>query len=1215
MHLDPRLLRLAIKNRLPLAVAVGLGFLAGLFTILQAGTLTRIVNRVFLEHQSLAQVFSLLLFLLVLILCRVSLAWVGELAANRLAQNVKNALRGQLLQHLLKLGPAYTSGEQTGELTSALVERVDALEAYYSQYLPGLALAALTPLAILIVVFPLDPLSGVVLLLTAPLIPLFMVLIGNLAQSLTRRQWQTLSRLSASFLDALQGLTTLKILGRSRAQVEKIAQQSDQFRQKTMDVLKVTFLSALVLEMVATLSTAVVAVEIGLRLLYGKMSFEQAFFVLLLAPEFYLPLRTLGARFHSGMSGVEAARRIFQILDTPLPPTSTPPVAPLPPGPGAVVSGSLQPQPFLRFQDVSVAFSEARPALRDVSFDISRGQRLALVGPSGGGKSSLAALLLRFIAPAQGEIWVDGQPLADLPADDWRAKIAWVPQNPFLLHDTVEANIRLARPDASREQVIQAARQAEAHDFILALPQGYQTLVGERGLRLSGGEAQRIALARAFLKDASLVILDEPTSNLDPQSEARLQSGMQRLMAGRTALVIAHRLNTVAQADRIIVLEQGRIVQRGSHHELCQQPGLYRQMLTGVVMKTAEVGKISAVPSAAWDHPAENLSIPVPAQLDWHAACASTDRHPLWLRLARLAVSIKGWALLSVLAGAATVLSGVGLMATSAYIISEAALHPSIAVLQVAIVGVRFFGIARGLFRYLERYLSHQATFRLLARLRVWFYQSLEPLAPARLLSYRSGDLLARILGDIQSLEDFYVRALAPPFTAILALSIVLIYISSFNRQLALVSLVFWLLAGVGLPLLARWSSRRAGGQQIAWRASLSSMAVDFVQGLPDLLVYGQAGRLASELERCGQALAAVQRWLAGMSGLQTALSSGLANLGMWATLCLAIPLVSAGQIQGVYLAVLCLAVLTSFEAVASLPLAAQHLHSNFQAARRLFEVVDAAPQVQDLPHPRPLPGQFDLQVRHLSFQYPDGQIALQDISFDLPLGKRLAIVGPSGAGKSTILSLLLRFWDYQQGQILWAGHELKEYDQNAIRQALSVLPQRPYIFSASLGENLRLADPSATEDEMFAAARQAQIHTFIAALPEGYGAWAGEQGLQLSGGERQRLALARSLLRKSPLLALDEPTANLDALTERQVLQAVYCQSAARALLVITHRLVGMEWMDEILVLDRGRIVERGKHTELLAADGMYRQMWDLQNLALPDHVAQEASQRIGLG
>ncbi len=645
-------------------------------------------------------------------------------------------------------------------------------------------------------------------------------------------------------------------------------------------------------------------------------------------------------------------------------------------------------QAGIRFQDVSVAFAEGRSALCGVTFEIRHGQRLALVGPSGSGKSSIAALLLRFIDPDQGEIWVDGQRLADIPAEAWRAKVAWVPQSPYLMNDTVEANIRLARPEASREQVIQAAREAEADEFIQLLPRGYETLVGERGVRLSGGEAQRIALARAFLKDASLVILDEATANLDPVSEARLQSGMRRLMAGRSVLVIAHRLNTVTQADQIVVLEQGRVVQSGTHAGLSQQTGLYRNLVSALQARAwsePEAGKLPAgsyglleteFPEPVYPEPEGTSVVPL-AEIDMPSVKATPSRLPVWLRLVRLASAMKGWAVLSILAGAATVLSGVGLMATSAYIISEAALQPSIAVLQVAIVGVRFFGIARGVFRYLERYLSHQATFRLLARLRTWFYQSLEPLAPARLLSYRSGDLLARSLGDIQSLEDFYVRALAPPFTAVLALSIVFIYISSFNLQLARTLLVFWLVVGVGLPVVVRLLSREAGDQLVARRAGLSSAAVDFVQGLPDLLVYGQAERTAGEIALRGQALAAVQRRLAGINGLQAALTGGLSNLGMWSILCLAIPLVVSGQIQGVYLAVLSLAALTSFEAVASLPAAAQYLQSSFQSASRLFEVVDALPQVQDPPAPLPVPAQFDLQVRDLCFSYPGGGPAL----------------------------------------------------------------------------------------------------------------------------------------------------------------------------------------------------------------------------------------------
>ncbi len=565
--------------RVAFAVTVALGVLGGLLIVAQAALAAWMVNAVFLQKAALADLRWAALAFVGVLAARGAASWGAEVSAFQVAAAVKRTLRERLLVHLAALGPVYTHGERTGELTNTLTEGLEELETYFRHYLPQVVLAAAVPLLVLVMVFPRDWISGLILLLTAPLIPLFMNLIGSIAQSLTKKQWGQLERMSAFLLDALQGLTALKILGRSREYIRRVEAVSDRFRQTTLEVLRVAFVSALVLEWVGTLSTAVVSVGIGLRLLYGRLTFEQAFFVLLLTPEFYFPLRQLGARFHAGMGGVAAAERIFSVLET-TPPLEESPAA-------ARRAAAARPSPAaasavfpLRLAEVTYTYPDGgEPALRAVSFTIEEGTQVALVGPSGAGKSTIAYALLRFIVPQRGEIWAGAQRLAEIPAAAWRQWVAWVPQQPYLFNTTVEANIRLARPDAALEEVVRAAKIARADEFIRALPHGYETVVGEQGARLSGGQAQRIALARALLKDAPFLILDEPTASLDPEHEAAIQEGLQALLAHRTALIIAHRLHTITAVDRVVVLEGGRVVQVGAPRELAAQPGLYRRLL------------------------------------------------------------------------------------------------------------------------------------------------------------------------------------------------------------------------------------------------------------------------------------------------------------------------------------------------------------------------------------------------------------------------------------------------------------------------------------------------------------------------------------------------------------------------------------------------------------------------------------------------------------
>jgi ATP-binding cassette subfamily C protein CydCD len=1182
MNLGRRLLSLASHSRAALSITILAGTLGGLLTIAQARSLSLAVNRIFIEGQTLQSTSRLLYTLIYIIAARALLVWVSEVSAKSVAVRVKENLRNTLLSHIIALGPAYTHRQRTGELTTDAIEGIEALDAYFSQYLPQLVLSAVVPLSILIFVFPLDLLSGFILLLTAPLIPVFMILIGKAAETLTNRQYESLGRLSAHFLDSLQGLTTLKMFGRSKSHAETIRAVSEKFSAATMNVLRVTFLSALVLELVGTLSTAVIAVEVGLRLLHFDLAFSEAFFLLILAPEFYIPLRMLGLRFHAGMNGTTAARKIFAILD----------IAPDDREVGVGTQSLSFELSDIEFTKVSFTYpDEDAPALQNISFTVKHGQKVALVGPSGAGKSTVAALLLRFISPDVGEVSCGGKPLLGIPIDAWRSQIAWVPQDPFIFNQSFADNIRLGRPHADMDDIVNAAKAAHLHDFIVSLPDGYETLVGEAGSRLSSGQAQRLALARAYLKDTPILILDEPTSSQDPRTEVALEKSCHQLMEGRTVIVIAHRLNTIVNADQILVLQNGRLVESGCHDELLAKGGAYRQLMAAQI----ENGEPANSPLHPDSVESVEIRFPFSQPVGFQVShCSNTIS-----RLLGFLRGSWGWIALATLIGSATIASSIGLIGTSSWLISAAALHPSIADLQVAIVGVRFFGISRGVARYLERLVSHRVTFRLLARLRTWFYTAIEPLSPARLMEYHSGDLLSRVVADIETLGNFYIRAVSPLLVALVVSLGTMAFLGMYDLLLAWSLFIFLIVVGLGLPLIIKLLGDHTGKRLVAQRAVLHTQLVDDIQGLPDLLAFGVAKSRQRQVAAAGQKYGALQKRMAWMAGLHSGAGVFLTNLGMWVSLVIGIQAVDAGRLPAVLLAPLVLIPLVSFEAVTPLSPAAQMLGETAEAARRLFKIVDTQAEVEERKQVQiPCAAFKSLRFSELTFNYPGNESpTLEDISFQLNAGDRIAIVGPSGGGKSTTLNLLLRFWEYHRGEILLNDRPLKDYSSDDVRVQFSVVPQNLYFFNASVRDNLTIGRPTATKADIEWAARQAHADRLIQSLPNGYETFIGERGFRLSGGERQRLAIARAILRDAPVLILDEPTANLDPLTERLVMDAFFCLPRQKTVVLITHRLIGLENVDEIFVLDQGRIVEHGSQDTLLEQDGLYSEMFRLQN------------------
>jgi ATP-binding cassette subfamily C protein CydD len=557
------------RQWLLLSVSAGLG--SGVLLVGQAYLLSQIVHRAFIDGVGRGPLIPLFLFLSAIIAVRAGLAWCREIAGFKAGAAVRKTVRSALLSHIGDMGPVVTHRMPSGSLVSSALEQVEALHNFVARYLPQMALAALIPMAMLAFIFPISWAAGSVLLISAPLIPLFMILIGMGAESISQKHFQALARMSAHFLDVLRGLPTLKHFGRSKDQADKIEKTSRQYRRHTMAVLRVAFLSSAVLEFFTAISIALVAVYLGMYYLgyitfgaYGEaLSFASGFFILLLAPDFFLPLRELGAHYHARADAVGAAEEIIRIFDQPAMSVADP-----------NATKKLTPPLRIELQGVGVQYLKAgQHGLRAIDATIIQGERIAVVGQSGSGKSTLIHLLLGFIRPSDGDILMNGTPFAQVDIETWRRHCAWIGQHPMLFSGTLRENIALAGPDATDAQVEAASRRAGVSEFADRWPRGLNTVVGEQGLGLSVGQAQRVALARAYVKDAPLMLLDEPTASLDKATEDRIIQDLDHWSRGRTLVMATHRPAPLSLADRIILLDNGKLAAQGDYETLKQTHG------------------------------------------------------------------------------------------------------------------------------------------------------------------------------------------------------------------------------------------------------------------------------------------------------------------------------------------------------------------------------------------------------------------------------------------------------------------------------------------------------------------------------------------------------------------------------------------------------------------------------------------------------------------
>ena len=1149
----------------------------------QAWFFGTLINNFIFSENTLQDERYTIIYLGIAIIVRLIAHYVQESVANRLGSAVKATFRKRALAHMFKLGVQHK--ERHGDVIHMLTDGLEQVDAYVARYIPQILYAIMIPLIMGIAIVDTLPIIGIILIVTVPLIPFFMILIGKQADRLNKEQWERMSFLSGHFLDVLQGITTLKLFGRAKDQIKVIGRLSEEFKDSTLRVLRVAFLSALVLELVSTISTALIAVYLGLTLLDGEIPFFSAFFILLLAPEFYTPFRQLGAAFHTGMAGKTSILKYEEFMNR---------QPSLPVGGQSKLQGPIQ---AIEIKDLTFTYEGSENGVQHISLVAKRNSPIMLVGESGAGKSTIAHIIGGFLTAPKGAVTIDGLDVCNIDIEWWRQQITYVSQHPHIMKGTLRDVVSFGM-NVSDKEIIEACKEVQLLDVINRQQEGLDTIIGEGGLGLSGGERQRVALARAFLRKGQVLILDEVTAHLDVKTESIISSAIQRLMENKIVIIIGHRLQTMHWASTLYVLKQGRIIQQGSYEELIALDGYFKDLVTsglGEFSSTIEEQLQTGKSFDIQDRDELDYSISIDKKdayvrgNDTHTSEVSTSNMGLqgW-RLLFTVLSPAKWSLvLALIFTFLTVFMNVGLLTVSAWLLASAALQPGLTYLSLAIVGVRFFGVSRAVCRYFERYTSHRMAFQGLYGLRVWFYAHLEPLAPAILKRFGAGDMLGRIMGDIEVLQFFYLRTLIPPVAAI-ALTVLVAYgVSTIDSTLVMPIVLAALLLGLILPLVVyahnKQSLKAIGPQQGEYKSLLS----DTMDSLEDVISYGNEDLVYHRIQHMMHTVDANKGVIERGMNLGNTLFLG----GVQITVVI-VAILAANALTGawasVMVAVAAIGTQAWFEALQPMIAAVHHGAESKVATSRLMALTNEPMPVVDPKEPKPFKANRDITFTDVSFGYNKDRCIYEHLRLDIKQGQSVAIVGASGSGKTTLFNMLERLYDYG-GSIYVGDVELKDISIDTWRNALGTITQDTYIFHASFEDNIRLARPDASATDLERAIDRASLRSVVDRLLVGLNTIVGSGGHGLSGGERQRVALARLFLRNPQIVLLDEPLEGLDQVTRKALHRDLMEYVKDKTCLYITHQLEGLEQMDRILFMDKGQIIEDGTYEELIALRGHF--------------------------